>query len=139
MSTKPTLIRETFPVGPLQCNCTIIGDPLTKKAIVVDPGGDHELILARLEKLGLQVVSIIHTHAHLDHFWRRVSSRKKRATLHTRKTNFCGTTWRCNARCLACRIRRCHLIAGWPTMKSWPVDAVLHAGTYAWVHEFLVF
>ena len=48
MSTKPTLIRETFPVGPLQCNCTIIGDPVTKKAIVVDPGGDHELILARL-------------------------------------------------------------------------------------------
>ncbi len=38
MSQKPTLIRETFPVGPLQCNCTIIGDPVTKKAIVVDPG-----------------------------------------------------------------------------------------------------
>ena len=34
---QPALIRETFPVGPLQCNCTIIGDPLTKKAIVVDP------------------------------------------------------------------------------------------------------
>lgn len=27
----PSLIRETFPVGPLQCNCTIIGDPVTKK------------------------------------------------------------------------------------------------------------
>lgn len=46
-TAKPTLIRETFPVGPLQCNCTIIGDPITKKAIVVDPGGNHELILAR--------------------------------------------------------------------------------------------
>ena len=34
--TAPTLIRETFPVGPLQCNCTIIGDPISKKAIVVD-------------------------------------------------------------------------------------------------------
>ncbi|MES2078655.1 MAG: MBL fold metallo-hydrolase, partial [Pseudomonadota bacterium] len=44
---KQPLIRETFPVGPLQCNCTIIGDPVTKKAIVVDPGGNHELILAR--------------------------------------------------------------------------------------------
>ena len=64
MSTSPALIRETFPVGPLQCNCTIIGDPLTRKAIVVDPGGDHELILQRLDRLGLQVVSIIHTHAH---------------------------------------------------------------------------
>lgn len=67
-AAKPALIRETFPVGPLQCNCTIIGDPLTRKAIVVDPGGDHELILQRLDRLGLQVVSIIHTHAHLDHF-----------------------------------------------------------------------
>ena len=66
-NTSPTLIRETFPVGPLQCNCTIIGDPVTKKAIVVDPGGNHELILARLDALGLKVVSIIHTHAHLDH------------------------------------------------------------------------
>src|SRR5476649_2228737 len=68
MSPQSALIRETFPVGPLQCNCTIIGDPITKKAIVVDPGGNHELILARLDALGLKVVSIIHTHAHLDHF-----------------------------------------------------------------------
>lgn len=30
-TAKPTLIRETFPVGPLQCNCTIIGDPISKK------------------------------------------------------------------------------------------------------------
>jgi len=67
MSEQPALIRETFPVGPLQCNCTIIGDPVTKKAIVVDPGGNHELILQRLDALGLKVVSIIHTHAHLDH------------------------------------------------------------------------
>ncbi|RCL56907.1 MAG: MBL fold metallo-hydrolase, partial [Pseudomonas sp.] len=29
-ATQTTLIRETFPVGPLQCNCTIIGDPLSK-------------------------------------------------------------------------------------------------------------
>lgn len=83
---KPTLIRETFPVGPLQCNCTIIGDPVTKKAIVVDPGGDHELILARLEKLGLQVVSIIHTHAHLDHFLASGQLKEKTgATLHLHK------------------------------------------------------
>ena len=29
-SAAPSLIRETFPVGPLQCNCTLIGDPLSK-------------------------------------------------------------------------------------------------------------
>lgn len=86
MSTSPALIRETFPVGPLQCNCTIIGDPLTRKAIVVDPGGDHELILQRLDRLGLQVVSIIHTHAHLDHFLASGEMKKRTgASLHLHK------------------------------------------------------
>ena len=87
MSAPQTaLIRETFPVGPLQCNCTIIGDPISKKALVIDPGGDHQLILDRLEVLGLKVVSIIHTHAHLDHFL--ASGEMKKATgasLHLHK------------------------------------------------------
>lgn len=88
MSTaeRPSLIRETFPVGPLQCNCTIIGDPLTKKAIVVDPGGNPDLIMARLEAHGLKVVSIIHTHAHLDHFLASGQMKEKTgATLHLHK------------------------------------------------------
>lgn len=84
MAERPTaLIRETFPVGPLQCNCTLIGDPVSRKAIVVDPGGEPEMIVARLEALGLKLVSIIHTHAHLDHFL--ASGRLKEltgATLH---------------------------------------------------------
>ena len=61
------LIVETMPVGPLQCNCTILGDPVSRKAIVVDPGGDAEMLLERLLELDLQVERIIHTHAHLDH------------------------------------------------------------------------
>ena len=85
-TAQPALIRETFPVGPLQCHCTIIGDPLTKKAIVVDPGGNPELIMARLEKHGLKVVSIIHTHAHLDHFLASGQMKEKTgATLHLHK------------------------------------------------------
>src|SRR5690606_29451068 len=85
-ATTPALIRETFPVGPLQCNCTIIGDPLTKKALVIDPGGDHQLILDRLDQLGLKVVSIIHTHAHLDHFLASGEMKKATgATLHLHK------------------------------------------------------
>ena len=85
-TAKPPLIRETFPVGPLQCNCTIIGDPISKKAIVVDPGGNPELILARLDALGLKVVSIIHTHAHLDHFLASGQLKEKTgATLHLHK------------------------------------------------------
>lgn len=72
------LIRKSFPVGPLQCNCTIIGEPITKRALVIDPGGDHQLILQVLAKLELKVVAIIHTHAHLDHFL--ASAEIKKAT-----------------------------------------------------------
>jgi len=62
------LIRKTFSVPPLGCNCSIIGDPVTKRAIVVDPGGDSARILHEVEKLGLTVIHILHTHAHFDHF-----------------------------------------------------------------------
>jgi len=72
------LIVETMPVGPLQCNCTILGDPVSRKAIVVDPGGDAEMLLERLLELDLQVERIIHTHAHLDHFL--ASGKMKEAT-----------------------------------------------------------
>ncbi|WP_447970825.1 MBL fold metallo-hydrolase [Nitrospira sp. M1] len=64
----PTLIRRTFPVPPLSCNCSILGDPETKQAVVVDPGGNAERILREVEELGLQVSMILHTHAHFDHF-----------------------------------------------------------------------
>lgn len=36
------IVRHT-PVGPLDCNCVIIADPQTKEALLVDPGGDHEV------------------------------------------------------------------------------------------------
>jgi len=72
------LIVEILPVGHLQCNCTILGDPVSRKAIVVDPGGDAELLIERLLELDLQVERIIHTHAHLDHFL--ASGKLKEAT-----------------------------------------------------------
>jgi hydroxyacylglutathione hydrolase len=72
------LIRKTFPVPPLGCNCSILGDPVTMKAIVVDPGGAHEQILQDVQRLGLTVISILHTHAHLDHFL--ASGEMKKAT-----------------------------------------------------------
>lgn len=64
-------IVKTFPVGPLQCNCTVIGNPETGEAIVVDPGGDHQKILAVISEMGcnpLKIKQILHTHAHFDHF-----------------------------------------------------------------------
>lgn len=72
------MIRKTFPVPPLACNCSIVGDPVTGRAVVVDPGGAPEQILREVRELGLTVVSILHTHAHFDHFL--ASGEMKKAT-----------------------------------------------------------
>lgn len=62
------MIRRTFSVPPLGCNCSIIGDPVTKRALIVDPGGAADRILREVAQLGLTVASVLHTHAHFDHF-----------------------------------------------------------------------
>ncbi len=61
------MIRETFPVGLLGCNCTVLGDEVSREAIVVDPGYDLPLILAALARHELTVRKIVVTHAHFDH------------------------------------------------------------------------
>jgi hydroxyacylglutathione hydrolase len=61
------LYRESFPVGLLGCNCSIVADPDTKHAIVVDPGDQAPDILARLAQRGMEAVKLVHTHAHFDH------------------------------------------------------------------------
>jgi glyoxylase-like metal-dependent hydrolase (beta-lactamase superfamily II) len=61
------MIRETFPVGPLQCNCTILGDEATGEAMVVDPGDNIPQILAFLARHKLTLKQIVVTHGHIDH------------------------------------------------------------------------
>ena len=61
------MIHEIFPVGPLQCNCSIIGDEATREAMVIDPGDDIDDVLAIVRKHNLQVKQIVITHAHIDH------------------------------------------------------------------------
>lgn len=61
------MLVNTFPAGPLGCNCSIIACPETKEAIVVDPGGDVEKIIALCDQHGLTVKMLLHTHAHFDH------------------------------------------------------------------------
>lgn len=61
------MIRETLPVGLLQCNCTILGDEQSREAIVVDPGDDIPGILVLLARHALTVKQIVITHAHIDH------------------------------------------------------------------------
>ena len=61
------MIHEVLPVGALECNCSILGDPDSAEAIVVDPGDDVHAIEAILSKHGLMVKMIVITHAHIDH------------------------------------------------------------------------
>jgi glyoxylase-like metal-dependent hydrolase (beta-lactamase superfamily II) len=61
------MIHEILPVGPLQCNCSVIGDETSREAIVIDPGDDIEDVLALVRKHHLQVKQIVITHAHIDH------------------------------------------------------------------------
>ncbi len=61
------MIHEIFPVGPLQCNCSVIGDETTREAMVIDPGDDIDDVLALIQKHNLTVKQIVVTHAHIDH------------------------------------------------------------------------
>jgi glyoxylase-like metal-dependent hydrolase (beta-lactamase superfamily II) len=61
------MIHEILPVGPLQCNCSIVGEETTREAIVIDPGDNVAEILAMVGKHGLRVTQIVITHAHIDH------------------------------------------------------------------------
>jgi glyoxylase-like metal-dependent hydrolase (beta-lactamase superfamily II) len=58
---------ETFPVGPLSCNCVLVWDAAKGTGVVVDPGDEAGKIRQRVEALGFKVTALLHTHAHFDH------------------------------------------------------------------------
>ncbi|MBZ5533140.1 MAG: MBL fold metallo-hydrolase [Acidobacteriia bacterium] len=61
------MIHKVFPVGPLQCNCSVIGDEQTREAMVIDPGDQIDDILDILRQENLTLKQIVITHAHIDH------------------------------------------------------------------------
>jgi hydroxyacylglutathione hydrolase len=61
------MIHEILPVGMLQCNCSVVGDPKTREAVVIDPGDEIERIVEVIAKYDLKVRAILSTHAHIDH------------------------------------------------------------------------
>ena len=70
------MIHEILPVGPLQCNCSVVGDETTHEAMVIDPGDDIEQVLNLIRKHNLQVKQIVITHAHIDHVGGAMKLRK---------------------------------------------------------------
>ena len=61
------LIHEVVPVGLLQCNCSILGDPTTRDAVVIDPGDEADRILKIIARHKLKIRAIVSTHTHIDH------------------------------------------------------------------------
>jgi hydroxyacylglutathione hydrolase len=61
------MIVETFAVGALGCNCTILADPASGEAIVIDGGDEVAEIARRLDVHGVRPRYLVHTHAHVDH------------------------------------------------------------------------
>lgn len=61
------MIHEVLSVGPLHCNCSVLGDEASGEAIVIDPGADIARIQAVLVRHRLTVKQIVVTHAHIDH------------------------------------------------------------------------
>jgi hydroxyacylglutathione hydrolase len=62
-----TALIETIPVGPLQCNCSILVDEPTGRAVVIDPGDEAERIARAIARHGATAVALLHTHGHFDH------------------------------------------------------------------------
>ena len=58
---------HSFPTGSYGCNCSIIYSEETKEAIAVDPGDNEKEFLTEVEKLGVKIKYLLHTHAHFDH------------------------------------------------------------------------
>lgn len=56
-----------IPVTPFQQNCSLIWCESTKRAAVVDPGGDLPLVLRAIEESGVSPEKIVLTHGHIDH------------------------------------------------------------------------
>jgi hydroxyacylglutathione hydrolase len=79
------VIFETFPVGQLACNCTILGDETSRDAIVIDGGDGVAEVVERLRRRGMRAKYLLHTHAHFDHIGDVGSLRERaggRALLH---------------------------------------------------------
>ncbi len=63
----PEMFLESFPVGPIQANCVLLGDREAGVLAVIDPGDEAARIMERVEASGLTPTMVLHTHGHLDH------------------------------------------------------------------------
>ncbi len=65
--TATKLSVELLAVGPLMTNCYIAWDEGTREGVIIDPGEDADVILAKVKALGIEIKLILATHCHFDH------------------------------------------------------------------------
>jgi glyoxylase-like metal-dependent hydrolase (beta-lactamase superfamily II) len=58
---------ETLVVGAVATNCYLVYEKKSRMGLVIDPGGESERIIRRIEKLGLAIDLVVNTHGHIDH------------------------------------------------------------------------
>jgi len=63
----PNVCAAIIPVTPFQQNCTLLWCEDTRRAAVVDPGGDLDRIRYAIGQSGVSVERILLTHGHIDH------------------------------------------------------------------------
>jgi glyoxylase-like metal-dependent hydrolase (beta-lactamase superfamily II) len=61
------MILQMLTVGPIMCNCYIVGSGKTREGMIIDPGAEADVILGAVRKLKLDIVLIVATHSHIDH------------------------------------------------------------------------
>ena len=61
------MIFEKMEVGPLGVNCFVLGCATTREGVVIDPGGNVDLIIEAVKRHNLKIRYIINTHGHFDH------------------------------------------------------------------------
>ncbi len=61
------ILIKKFVVGPLEVNCYVVQDPITKYAALIDPGAEPDVIKNYLHREYLDLKFIINTHGHGDH------------------------------------------------------------------------
>ncbi len=61
------VIVEQIPIGPFQVLSYLVGCPRTREAVIIDPAGEEDKLLALIEKQDVTVKYILNTHGHADH------------------------------------------------------------------------
>lgn len=64
---KKSYFLKRFVLGPLQTNCYLVADTITKDACLIDPGADPDHLKKIIAKEGLNLKFIVNTHGHGDH------------------------------------------------------------------------